>query len=448
MSFHGILIGATGSGSGKTIISLCIASVLKKRGYRIQPFKVGPDFIDPTHYAHSLGVPAVNLDVFMMGENEVKKSFARWTRKADFAFVEGVMGLYDGYKGSDIASSAHIAKILGLPVVLIIDVRGMSRSAAAVIRGFRDYDPEIQFRGVILNNVGGKSHKAMVENSLQEIGIELLGAFPKLKEFSMESRHLGLKMGFEEKKNWKKLAEIGERYLDVERIVEISEVSEAEVWSDNGDSEDGLKNKKDENKVRIGVPFDEAFCFYYLDNIEYLKRYADVKFFSPLQGEFTECDGYYIGGGYPELYAEQLEKSKSTEKIRKEAEEEKPIYGECGGFMYLSRILTVGKKKYKMCGVLDVDIVQTDKLQALGYVKGKAVTSNPVFLDGFKGHEFHYSVAYPDRDVKYAFRVTGKGICEGYDGQMAHSTVGGYTHVHFSSTSLEHFITNCRRKSE
>uniref|UniRef100_A0A7J3TK84 Cobyrinate a,c-diamide synthase n=1 Tax=Geoglobus ahangari TaxID=113653 RepID=A0A7J3TK84_9EURY len=270
---HAFVVAGTHSGVGKTTVAMCIAAALKKRGMRVQPFKVGPDFIDPTHY--SFCEWAVNLDAFIMGEDGVRESFSKWMNGKDVGIVEGVMGLFDGYKLSDFASTAHVAKILNLPVVLVMDVRGMSLSALALFEGYKKFDKELKVVGAIFN--GGTAFHEKLKRVFEAKGYKVFGILPKIKDLEIKSRHLGLHLGMESKKDWKILAEICERYIDVDGILEVSGI--------NREITEELKPKfaKAKKKV-IGIPFDEAFAFYYRDNLEILSNFGDLKFFSPLNG--------------------------------------------------------------------------------------------------------------------------------------------------------------------
>lgn len=420
---HAFVIAGTNSGSGKTSVGVAIASALKKRKLRVQPFKVGPDFIDPTHY--SFCDYGVNLDAFMMGDEGVRKSFCRWMAGKDVALVEGVMGLFDGYKISTFASTAHVAKILNIPVILVMNVSSLSLSSLAIFEGFKNFDKELNFAGVIFNNA--TSYHEKLRRVFEDRGYRVLGIVPKNELLKAESRHLGLHLGSEIKRDINALADFAEDHIDIDAILEISEIHvDCEVY-DEFPERDGFT---------IGIPFDNAFSFYYRDNLEILKRFGRLEFFSPLKGESIECDAYYIGGGYPELY----EFPEFLRFIRKEAMNEKPIYAECGGMMVLSRILSTGGRKRKMAGILDIDVEFTDRLQALGYVKGEVIRENPFFKGEFRGHEFHYSRAFADSDVKFAFKTDGKGIENGYDGALTHNTLAGYTHIHFFSAELKNFL--------
>lgn len=419
------MVAGTHSGVGKTTASLCIAAALKRRGLAVQPFKVGPDFIDPTHYAFCKSdiVPAVNLDVFMMGEAGVLQSFKRWLSGSDFGIVEGVMGLYDGYNMTTFASSAHVAGILGIPIILVMDVKGMANSALAVFKGFKTFE-DANIAGVIFRGVS-EAYFQRIRRLFEDNGVRVFGYLPYNDSLKIPGRHLGLKLGMEVEKDWKVFAEAGENYLDIDGIVDVS----AQIEVESFESEPGNL----ETDTAIGIPFDSCFAFYYADNLDVLKRFGKLEFFSPLKGELPECDAYYIGGGYPELYPELSSYAKRFAKV---CEDEVPVYAECGGMMFLARGIRKGDSFIKMAGVLDLDIIFTQKLQALGYVRGELIRNNPIFRSSFRGHEFHYSYAEADDDVVFAFRTDGKGINEGYDGAMAYSTVAGYSHVHFFSTKI------------
>ncbi len=412
-----IVVSSTHSGAGKTTVSLLLTSALKKRGYRVQPFKVGPDYIDPTHYQFER--KAVNLDPFMMGEEGVRRSFIHWMSLADFGIVEGVMGLYDGYDMTSFSSTAHVSKILNLPVILVVKPDGMSVSTLAIFRGFKSFE-EVKIVGVIFNSVSSEFYCKL--RRLFEGETEVLGYLPKIEEMRIESRHLGLKLGTECEFDWRKAAEIAENYIDVDRVIELS----AEVETEREEFEE-------EERLTIGVAFDRAFAFYYEDNLRILRRFAKLTFFSPLNGELPECDAYYFGGGYPELYKE----IEDFARIFRKNYRDQPVFGECGGLMFLSRGIETENGRIKCASLLDIDIIFTRKLQALGYVRGDVIGDNPFFAGSFRGHEFHYSYARPDDDVRYAFRVDGKGIVNGFDGAISGNVLGSYAHIHFYSTKLK-----------
>ena len=436
-----VLIAGTHSGVGKTTITLGLMAALRKRGLKVQPFKVGPDFIDPSHHTTVCGRPSRNLDTYMMGVEGVKRSFAEAVKDADVAVVEGVMGIFDGLDASEEASSAHVAKALNIPVLLVMDVRGTSRSAGAMELGYSSFDPEVKIAGTLLNRVGSERHLSLLKKSLKR---PILGAVPVRKEVEVESRHLGLQMSFEKEHNLGALASLVEEHSDVDGILKLG-------WKPSFDLDQNRKGEIKEGKVRIGVAMDEAFCFYYHDNLEELRKAgAEISFFSPLRDDLPDVDGLYIGGGYPELHQEGLEAGRARKQIRRASEDDMPIYGECGGLMYLTEAITSGDSRHSMVGALPAETIMTKKLQALGYVEAEVVKDNPVSDLGkrIRGHEFHYSRIDCQGDARFVYHLArGKGSRDGLDGLLEHSTLGGYLHTHFYSYQIGRFIDSCRSYS-
>lgn len=443
-----VLVAGTSSGVGKTTVVLGMMAALRRRGLVVAPFKVGPDFIDPSHHAAICGRPSRNLDTFMMGMDGVRRSFARGVEGADVAVIEGVMGLYDGLDATEVASSASVAKALGAPVLLVMNVHGTSRSAAAMALGYRSYDPKVEVAGLILNRVGSERHRSLLEDALAPLGIPILGTLPRRGEIALPSRHLGLEMGFESRHDLDALADFVEENAYLDRILELGcNVAEPEAQAE---PEAETVQDQEGGRIRIAVAYDEAFCFYYAENFEILRRLgADLRFFSPIRDPLPEADGLYLGGGYPELYAGALEESPTRHEIKKAAEDGMPIYGECGGLMYLceSVISKDGFSEKKMAGVLPATTTMTGRLQALGYVEGDVVAENPVVARGsaIRGHEFHYSKMDCARDARFAYRFRrGKGIDGNKDGLVEHEVLGSYLHTHFSTFSVERFVESCR----
>jgi len=443
-----LLIAGTHSGVGKTTVTLGLMAALRKRGLKVQPFKVGPDFIDPSHHSAICGRPSLNLDTFMMGVDGVRRSFKLGVEGADVAVVEGVMGLYDGVDATEIASTAHVAKALDIPVVLVINVHGQSRSAAAMELGYTSFDPSVRIEGTILNRVGSERHLSMLKSSLR---MPILGALPRRQEISLPSRHLGLEMGFESRHDIDALAKLMEEHSDLDGMLKLRSGLDGMLKPSSGLDCD-IKDQPGPHEggsIRIGVAHDEAFCFYYQENLGELSRMgAKLVPFSPLRDDLPEVDGLYIGGGYPELYAGQLEGSGCRARIRAASEDGMPIYGECGGLIYLSRgIVDDDGTEHKMVGALPATTIMTKKLQALGYVEAEVVNSNPVAQEGLivRGHEFHYSRVEAEPDARFAYRLRrGKGIKDGWDGLFEHGTLGGYLHAHFYSYPVKRFIESCR----
>ncbi len=435
-----IVIAGTHSGCGKTTVASGIMAALAARGLKVQPFKVGPDFIDPSHHTVVCGRSSRNLDPFMMGEDGVRDCFARASADADIAVIEGVMGLYDGIDGSDCSSTAHVARLLDAPVILVVDVKGMSRSTAALVNGYATYDSRLRVAGLILTKGGSDRHKAMATG---ELSVPLLGWLPRSDELTVESRHLGLVMGGEDSR-MKLVGAFVEEYCNLDAVIAVSkETSPVQPFRNAGTCGDP--------HVRVAVAVDEAFCFYYRDNFDYL-RYAgaELVFFSPVHDTLPPADAYYFGGGYPELYAAELSASPCKDALRRAAAADVPVFGECGGLMWLSRgIMLSDGTTYPMTGILDADCRMERRFVALNYVVGSVTADTSVFPCGteFRGHEFHYSRAVPDADVRYAFSLKrGMGISDGRDGITAGSVTGGYTHMYFGKAMADLFIRQILKK--
>jgi cobyrinic acid a,c-diamide synthase len=430
-----IVIAGTHSGCGKTTVASGIMAALTTRGLKVQPYKVGPDFIDPSHHTRICGRPCRNLDPFMMGEKGVVRTFEQSIHGADIAVIEGVMGLYDGIDGTDFASTAHVARLLNAPVLLVVDIKGMSRSTNALIRGFCDFDPAISFIGVILNRVGSPRHRRMIENSLE---IPSLGWIPKRDDITIKGRHLGLIMAHETG-SMSEFGPIIEEFCDLDAIIGCAKKS----LTLNPQKKISSLGKRKRVRATIGVALDDAFCFYYEDNLERLRAAgADLVFFSPLHDPLPKVDALYFGGGYPELHLQALESSDCTVELRSVVEAGMPVYAECGGLMYLAREIAADRT-YRLCGVLPADVEMTPGIQALGYVKGKSI-DNVSFLPpsvSITGHEFHYSRVFPDRDAKFLFRLSrGRGIDSGKDGLATVNAIGTYTHAYFNDKFAGIFV--------
>jgi cobyrinic acid a,c-diamide synthase len=423
MNVPRIVIAGTHSGCGKTTIASGLMMALSARGLKVQPFKVGPDFIDPTHHTAICGRHSRNLDPFMMGEEGVLSTFGRACEGADIAVIEGVMGMFDGLEGSDLSSTAHVARILSAPVALVVDVRSMTRSANALIRGYRDFDPALDFAGVIFNRVGSPNHRRMIEASLDA---RPLGWVPKSEGMEIKSRHLGLQMAGEVDVR-KRQGEVIAESVCLDEIV--SAAVEAAPLPDFWPEQDCCPEE-----VAIGVAMDAAFCFYYRDNLDALAAAgARLEYFSPMDDRLPDIDGLYLGGGYPELYAAELSASRCREAVKKAVDSGMPAYAECGGLMYLCRGIALDRE-YPMAGALPARAEMTGRLQALGYIKGETVAGGafPAGL-GITGHEFHYSRVQCDGDARFAYRLSrGKGIADGRDGLSEHNATGAYTHAYFT----------------
>jgi len=432
MKIPRIVIAGTHSGCGKTTIASGIMGALAARKMIVQPFKIGPDFIDPSHHTRICHRHSRNLDPFMMGEDGVTDTFTRACEGADIAVIEGVMGLYDGVDGSDLASTAHVARLLQAPVILVVDAHGMSRSAHALLKGFSEFDPTIPLAGVIFNKLGSDRHKRMIESSLP---VPSFGWIQKREDITVASRHLGLFMAHESG-SMSDAGKVIEEYCDLDAII---------VTSKSAPDLQITAEPKTGSSVRttIGVAMDPAFCFYYQDNFDRLRSCgANLVFFSPIADRLPDVDAVYLGGGYPELHLPELESSPCTTGLKNAVDRGMPVYAECGGLIYLTGEITA-EKTYRMCGVLPAQSEMTKKIQALGYVLGKSVGTGSYLspVRNISGHEFHYSRVIPDRDARYAFRLSrGKGIDDGKDGLLTLNAIGSYTHTYFSKKFADLFV--------
>jgi cobyrinic acid a,c-diamide synthase len=429
-----VLLAGTHSGVGKTTVSMGIMAALKKREMDVQPYKVGPDYIDPTYHTAICGKPSRNLDTFMMQVEGVRRTFSRHAKNNDINVIEGVMGLFDGMDSTEIASSAHVAKSLGVPVILVINVHGMSRSAAALVKGFSEFDRDVNIAGVILNRVGSPRHAKMIKDCIP--GIPIVGTLPRNQDISVPSRHLGLYMAHEQDFDATRLAGFIEQNIDLDAIISIAENAP--------DIEPAKEEKLPEPDVRIGVAMDGAFCFYYQEMFDSFREAgAEIVPFSPIKGEVPEVDGMYFGGGYPELYLKELEDSRTTKVLKDLSADGMPIYGECGGLQYLSTSYEVEDKIYRTADLFPAETVMTKKLQALGYTEG---TAKGDFIKGtIRGHEFHYSVTNCASDARLAYEMKrGKGIRDGKDGITEHNSLASYTHAHPASFPVKSFVEKCR----
>ena len=449
MKIPRIVLAGTTSGVGKTSITAAIIHGIRKRGYSVQSFKVGPDFIDSSYLSTIAGRPARNLDPWLMGLKGVEKSFVK-NSNSDFSIIEGVMGFYDGFSGSsNFSSTYHVAKILKTPVILILDASKTARSIAATALGFIKFQRHSQIVGFILNKIGSKKHEELCKQALVSLKIPVLGVIPKNPELVMESRHLGLIPVREHQTLQSKIVKIAKfmsEFIDIDKIIQIGK---------NTNSFSHVQvERKIKPKTTIAIALDESFNFYYQDNIDALRiNGADVEFFSPiLDLKLPNCDGIYIGGGFPEVLGSSLEKNHQIQKtIKKMAENDFPIYAECGGLMYLTKSIDYGSKKFKMMGLFDATTKMQKQLK-LNYTK--AIVSHDCLISNatntIQGHEFHLSeLEDVPRDSKFAYDLSiGVGIKNEKDGLMQNNTLASYMHIHFArSTFAKKFVQNCIRNS-
>ncbi|MDC0204924.1 cobyrinate a,c-diamide synthase [Nitrosopumilus sp.] len=443
-----VLAGAT-SGVGKTSITCAIIYALQKRGFSVQPFKVGPDYIDPSYLSSISKNETYNLDVWLMGQKQVLDSFVSHSN-SDISVIEGVMGYYDGYEGnSNHASTHHVASITKSPVILVLDASKTARSIGATALGYQKFHKNSRIVGIILNKIGSKKHEILCRNALEKIKLPIIGVIPKNPMLNLESRHLGLISTYDNKilKNkLEKVSKIISKSLDVDQIIKILKNPISIPKNKKGTSK--------KNKVTIAVALDNSFNFYYDDNLNALKREgASLTFFSPIKNKkIPKCDGLYIGGGFPEILGNDLSKNQIMKKsIKKLSEDNFPIYAECGGLMYLTKSISNNKKKYKMVGLFDAETVMTKKMR-LNYTKGNFSNKNILSdtLHGFRGHEFHYSqLESVSSDSQFAFNLDiGEGIKNRQDGLIQNNTLASYGHLYFDSSNYaEIFVKNCFNES-
>ena len=433
MKLKRIMIAAPKSGSGKTMITCALLGALKNRGEQVVSFKCGPDYIDPMFHKEVMGIPSKNLDTFFTDEAVTRELFLKDRNEKDFAVMEGVMGLFDGLSGiREEGSSYHLAKVTKTPILLVVDAKGMGYSVIPVIAGFLEYDTENLIQGVILNRMSGAYYDRLKPLMEDKLKIRVLGYFPEQRNLHIESRHLGLVMPGELEDIHKKLRFVSEeieKTVDIEEIRHIAEKSvdidkdrhiaeksvniekvrhvdeksadiekDRKIFKKTGNMSKTQEQKKrfKNNRTMIAVAKDEAFCFYYEDNLRLLReKGAEIEFFSPLHDRNLpkDCDALLIGGGYPELYAEDLSRNVSMRNTIKQAfKSGMPIVAECGGFMYLHNSITDKNGiRHKMVGVIPEDCIYKKKLVRFGYIEIRERKS--FFLpegETIKGHEFHY----------------------------------------------------------
>lgn len=443
-----IVIGGLSSGVGKTTVMVALTMAFRKRGLRVNTFKCGPDYLDPTYHQRSSEQSCHNLDGWIMGKDAVQQTFHRAAHDCDIALIEGVMGLYDGAspKG-EAGSTAEISKWLDAPVLVCIDASGMARTIAALEHGLVNFDPKVKVAGLISNFVGSKRHKDLLGEALKTL--PLIGGFTKQpSEFHFPDRHLGLSTAREDlvpQSLFDHWAELAESSFDLDAILKLAQSAgdfpKPEIQQDNP-----------KKSCRIAYAYDEAFHFYYEDNLARLRSLgAELVPFSPVNDqELPEADGLYFGGGYPELWAEKLSQNKAMNAaIKKFATSKRPIYGECGGLIYLCDGVTTGDgQRYSMLGLLPGEVTMKDKLQALGYVEVEL--QDKCFLGEagtrFRGHQFRYSGIELTSPVQETYRIRKRRnnaiSMEGYQDQ---NVMGSYVHAHWASNPkvCENFISAC-----
>ena len=453
----GCVVIAGGSSSvGKTTVSIGIMDALRRRGLKVQPFKVGPDYIDPSYHSSIVKENSRwsrNLDSWMIPSSPLLELYHRAMEGADIGIVEGVMGLYDGYSGSDeMGSTAHVAKLLGAPVILVLDVSHTARSAAATVLGFKQFDPNVKIAGVILNFVGSTGHLQLVTEAIKNsVGIPVLGYLMRNSELVLPQRHLGLvptaeKMPHTEFQN--RLNKDIEANFNLDFIYGLAKSHQSTPCQ----AKTLFSQEKPAYHIAIAVARDEAFNFYYQDNLDLLEAWgAELIPFSPLHDLKlpAHIGGMYLGGGFPELFAEQLTANKSIiDDIRVSIQRGMPVYAECGGLMYLSQGITDFQgMRHPMVGMVPGQMVMRSGKLSLGYAEVEALCNNILMHDGerARGHEFHYSQwegELPQSQAAYLVLNKGRQLAGFVQGNI----LASYIHLHFASNPrlAPQFVKSCR----
>lgn len=444
-----IVIAGTGSGVGKTTLTIGLMAALKKKGLIVQGFKCGPDYIDPSYHTAVTGRPSRNLDSWMLTSTQVKEIFIHGSNQADISIIEGVMGFLDGKDPcSNKGSTAEISCITQSPVILVVNCASMARSAAAIVKGFQCLSDGANIVGVVANKVGSEGHFQLVRTAIeQECGIPVIGYLKKELDIEIPERHLGLIPSIERGELdlfFTQLSSLVTKTIDLERLLSLADGNSLTAPT-------SIFKEEEKGIVNIAVAKDAAFNFYYPENLEILQRHgANLLYFSPLKGEEIpgEADGLYIGGGFPEEFVEELGLNVPVrESIKAKVDDGMPTLAECGGFMYLTEGITTKEGSFhEMVGVIPGLVKMQDHLVALGYREISGLAGNFLLNDNNKarGHEFHYSTYEPNGSVPYAYETKGmRGtIKEGY---VSNQLVAGYTHIHFAScpTLVKNWIDAC-----
>ncbi|MBT5868492.1 MAG: cobyrinate a,c-diamide synthase [Nitrospinaceae bacterium] len=442
---QGLVIAGSHSSAGKSSVSMGLMRLLEQKGYSIKPFKVGPDYIDPSHHERACGKPSYNLDTVMCSKKYVKDLFNDIMNEGDLAIVEGVMGLHDGASPtSEKGSTAQVAKLLNLPVLLVIDGRAMARSSAALVLGFMNLDPKLNLIGVIANNINSARHAEIIKKAIEHhTSAKLLACLPTAPELNIPSRYLGLHQGLEQKNSiYKKWAKHIESHIDLKRFVRLFELKKiSQSASEVKRDPKRWRTKPRLRTLNFAVARDEAFQFIYQDTLDFLNHQGyNISFFSPLHDSHLpkNMDGYYFPGGYPELHAESLSKNRSVIKdIKLAGSSGKVIIGECGGLMYLGKqLISKTGKRIPMAGLFDFSTSIQNRKLTLGYRKlkpAKASNKNKNLI--LHGHEFHYStfIVNNERPEWKNSHLPKKVLLR--DGFVSNNCHSFYTHIYWASNT-------------
>ncbi len=435
-----LVLAGISSGCGKTTIASGLMAALQRKGLKVQGFKAGPDYIDPSYHTLASGLPSRNLDTWMLSRDTVMELFMRSAARADVSVIEGVMGLFDGHGGKDDSgSTAELAKLLRAPVVLVLDISSMSRSAAALVLGCLQLDPDLNICGVIANNVGSEKHLQWVKEAIeQETSVPVIGFLPRTQLLKMPERHLGLIPAAEQKKLEKFLDRLGQdtaNFIDIPKLLEIAHSAPPlKVAGPAVFPQTPVKKR-----VKIALARDEAFSFYYQDNLDLLEACgAELVYFSPIRDAQLPAgiQGIYLGGGFPEVYARQLSANESMRRaIKKAGKEGMAIYAECGGLMYLAEgVKDLQGKEHPMVSLVPGWSDMKEMRLKLAYIKMRGSARNPLAKGNLmlRGHEFHYTHISPSASKKQAaWNIVDPDVRP--EGFVVRNTLASYIHLHFAT---------------
>jgi cobyrinic acid a,c-diamide synthase len=452
--FDSLLISSPQGLSGKTIVTIGLCNALKRKGLSVQPFKKGPDYIDPSWLTMAAGRSCRNLDLFLVPKEKLIQTFEQAYEKADLAIVEGAMGLYDGL--DSYGTTAEIARLFTIPILLVVNTSRMTSSIAAMVKGYQLFQTDIKIAGVILNYVSGRRHEEKLKDAVeQHCGVPVVGSIPRDSDLLIAERHLGLIPSPESSEAERLVERIGrklEAYLDLNKILTIARSSKASQPLSLSSKERKTKKSPlpsgERERVRgaagmartkIGVIRDRAFNFYYPENLEALvNEGAEILFVDSFKDRLPKVDGLYIGGGFPEFFLKELEKNRGLRKdVAKAIEAGLPVYAECAGLMYLCQKIHWQGRSHEMVGVIPAEVQVSEKPEGHGYVIAEIIDENPLFPIGLtiRGHEFHHSKVSIKNGVKFAYQIKrGHGIDGKRDGVLYKNMFAAYTHLHALGT--------------
>lgn len=437
-----LLISSPQGHSGKTVVTIGLCNVLKRKGLSVQPFKKGPDYIDPSWLTAAAGRSCRNLDFFLIPKNKLLTSFQQACQEADISIIEGAMGLYDGLDFVEYGTTAQIARLLNIPIILVVNTTRITNSIAAMVTGYQHFQPDINIAGVILNNVSGIRHEGKLKTAVEQYcGIPVVGSIPRDSDLNISERHLGLIPSLESEESELIVERIGrklESHLDLDHMLKIALSYNSPHPSSLPSGEDRMSGSQTV-KAKIGVIFDRVFNFYYPENLEALGQAgAELIFINSFQDRLPNIDGLYIGGGFPELFLEELEGNRRLRQdIAQAIENGLPVYAECAGLMYLCRSIQWQGKSHEMVGIIPAEVELSQKPQGHGYVVAEVMKENPFFPMGLtiRGHEFHHSKLYTENGLQFAYQIRrGHGIDGKRDGILYKNMFAAYTHLHALGT--------------